>query len=350
MYGYKGYVKEKRKINTGTRSCFPKTEDRLKRDTLDSKKAIPAGRKYWQEGWICAKVDVEGTYFKRQYGELFKEEMMKPVLKKIYTENNDFQHIEVIKRNREKRTKFGEFFVEGVKAINYAIEYNWKISTFVYSAEKPLSRWAADILENSRADVHLEIPLKLMEKLSDKEEEFSEIIAMVSMPKNDLSRIRTGTDMLVIVFDRPSSHGNLGTLIRSCEALKVDGIIVTGHAVDIFDPKVIRASMGTFFALPVIRLESHKELLPWFDSMRRELGNIQIVGSTAKTENSIDEVNLARPMALLLGNETSGLSSNYKEICDTLVKIPMYGKITSFNVSCAASIILYEIDRQQRSL
>ncbi len=273
---------------------------------------------------------------------------MKPVLKKIYTENNDFQHIEVIKRNREKRIRHGEFFVEGVKAINYAREYNWKINTLVYSTEKPLSRWAADILDRSGADVHLEIPLKLMEKLSDKDEEFSEILAIVSMPANDLSRIRIGSNMLVVVFDRPSSHGNLGTLIRSCEALKVDGIIVTGHAIDIFDPKVIRASMGTFFALPVIRLESHKELLPWFDRIKMESGNFQIVGSTAKAEYSIDEVKLARPMALLLGNETSGLSSNYKEVCDTLVKIPMYGKITSFNVSCAASIILYEIDRQQR--
>ena len=273
---------------------------------------------------------------------------MKPVLRKIFSENNDFQHIEVIKRNREKRIRHGEFFVEGVKAINYAIEYNWKINTLVYSKEKPLSRWAEDILYSSNADVHLEIPLKLMEKLSDKEEEFSEIIAIVSIPGNDLSRIRTGTDMLVVVFDRPSSHGNLGTLMRSCEALKVDGIIVTGHAIDIFDPKVIRASMGTFFALPVIRLESHKELLPWFDGIKREAGNFRIVGSTAKSGYSIDGINLARPLALLLGNETSGLSSNYKELCDTLVKIPMYGKITSFNVSCAASIILYEIDRQQR--
>lgn len=279
---------------------------------------------------------------------IFKEEMMKPLLRKISSENNDFQHIEVIKRNREKRIRYGEFFVEGVKAINFAVEYNWKIKTLVYSKEKPLSRWAEELLDSSNADVHLEIPLKLMEKLSDKEEEFSEVIAIAAMQGNEPSRIKTGADMLVVVFDRPSSHGNLGTLIRSCEALKVDGIIVTGHAVDIFDPKVIRASMGTFFALPVIRLESHKELLPWFDSIKRESGNFQIVGSTAKSENSVDEVDLARPLALLLGNETNGLSSNYKEFCDTLVKIPMYGKITSFNVSCAASILLYEIDRQQR--
>lgn len=273
---------------------------------------------------------------------------MKPTIKKIFSENNDFQRVEVIKRNREKRNKYNEFFVEGVKSINYAIENNWSIRSFIYSKEKPLSEWANNILNNSRAETHLELPLKLMDKLSDKDEETSEIFAVVSMPKNDLSRIKIKKDLLVAVFDRPSSHGNLGTLIRSCEALKVDGLIITGHAVDLFDPKTIRASMGTFFAVPTIRLQSHNELVPWFDEIRKQFSDFQIVGSTSKSDALIEDINLSNPMALLIGNETYGLSNNYKEICDRLVKIPMYGKITSFNVACAASIMLYEIDRQRR--
>jgi TrmH family RNA methyltransferase len=273
---------------------------------------------------------------------------MKPKIKKVFSENNDFQHVEVIKRNREKRNKNNEFFVEGVKSINYALENNWKIKTFVYSKEKVLSEWANNILLNSKAETHLELPLKLIDKLSDKEEDSSEILAVVSMPDNDLERIKIKKDMLVAVFDRPSSHGNLGTLIRSCEALKVDGLIITGHAVDLFDPKTIRASMGTFFSIPTIRLQSHKDLIPWFDKIKNSYENFQIVGSTSKSDTLIEEVDLTNPMALLIGNETSGLSNNYKEICDKLVKIPMYGKITSFNVSCAASIMLYEIDKQRR--
>jgi 23S rRNA (uridine2479-2'-O)-methyltransferase len=273
---------------------------------------------------------------------------MKPKIKKIFSENNDFQRVEVIKRNREKRNKYNEFFVEGVKAINYALENDWTIRSFIYSKEKPLSEWASNILNNSKAEIHLELPLKLMDKLSDKDEETSEILAVVSMPGNDLSRIKIKKDMLVVVFDRPSSHGNLGTLIRSCEALKVDGLIVTGHAVDLFDPKTIRASMGTFFAVPTIRLESHKELVPWFEDIRNQYPDFQVVGSTSKSDVLVEDVDLTNPTALLIGNETYGLSNKYKEICDKLVKIPMYGKITSFNVSCAASIMLYEVDRQRR--
>ena len=273
---------------------------------------------------------------------------MKPKVKRIFSENNDFQRVEVIKRNREKRNKYNEFFVEGVKSINYAVENNWSIKAFVYSKEKPLSEWAENILRNSKAETHLELPLKLMDKLSDKEEEASEIFAIISMPTNDLSRIKIKKDMLVVIFDRPSSHGNLGTLIRSCEALKVDGIIVTGHAVDLYDPKTIRASMGTFFAVPTVRLQSHNELTSWFDKVRSQFPGFHIVGSTSKSDVLIEDIDLTSPMTLLIGNETYGLSNKYKEQCDKLVKIPMYGKITSFNVSCAASIMLYEVDRQRR--
>lgn len=273
---------------------------------------------------------------------------MKPLVKKVFSENNDFQRIEVIKRNREKRTKYNEFFVEGVKSINYAIENKWKIKSFIYSNEKPLSEWAKQVLANSKAEEHLEMPRSLMDKLSDKEEDVSELFAVMEMPKNDLSRIPMKEDLLVVIFDRPSSHGNLGTLLRSCEALKVDAVIITGHAVDLFDTKTIRSSMGTLFAVPTIRLASHKELAPWLNRMKKVYPDFQLIGTTTKTETFIEDANLRSPMALLIGNETHGISNNYKDLCDQLVKIPMYGNITSFNVACAASIMLYEIDCQRR--
>jgi TrmH family RNA methyltransferase len=273
---------------------------------------------------------------------------MKPKTKRIFSANNDFQRVEVLKRNREKRNKYQQFFVEGVKAINYALEYNWPIQWFVYSREKPLSAWAEEILRQSQAELHLELPYQLMVQLSEKEAETSELIAVVGMVPHELSRIRLKDDLLVVIFDRPASHGNLGTLIRSCEALKVDALIITGHAVDLYDPKTIRASMGTFFAVPTFRLPSHHEVLPWLAKVRTKFPAFQIVGATAKAALPVDEADLTKPTALLIGNETYGLSNNYQESCDLLVRIPMYGAITSFNVACAASIILYETNRQRR--
>lgn len=266
---------------------------------------------------------------------------------RIDRKNNHFQHIEVLKRNRKKRSKYKEFFVEGAKSINNAKKLGWDIETIVYSYEKPLSDWAKDILKGSTARTHLEVSDVLLAELADKEEG-SELLAVIKCAEDDLSQIDIKEDMIVVVFDRPSNHGNLGTLIRTCEALKVDALIISGHAVDMYDTRTIRASLGTFFSIPIIRVESPDLVEQWFDQVKSVYPEFQIVGSTAKTEKNIDEVNMKTGIGLLIGNETAGLSYRYKEMCDQLAKIPMYGKITSFNVGCAASIMIYEIERQRR--
>ena len=271
-----------------------------------------------------------------------------PKVSKIHSENNVFQWMDTLKRNRKKRVSEGLFFVEGVQAINFALEYGWQIDTFAYSSNKSLSGWATEILHKSTARQHVEMPMELMEKLSDKEDETSELIALVAMQDDRLDRIPVDENLLVMVFDRPSSYGNLGAIIRSCEAQKASGLIITGHAVDLYDPKVIRASMGTFFAVPVVRLPSQNELSLWFEETKQKFSNFQIIGTSAKGDCLIDELDLTKPTALLIGNETWGLSAAYKELCHRLARIPMYGRISSLNVSCAASILLYEVDRQRR--
>ncbi|HEX2953574.1 MAG TPA: TrmH family RNA methyltransferase [Bacillota bacterium] len=268
-------------------------------------------------------------------------------VKKIYSENNDFQHIEVIKRNREKRNKYKEFFVEGVKSIELALKNHWEIVSYIYSSERRLSQWATNILEHSKAETHFDLPLSLMEKLSDRNEG-SELMAVVSMPGNDRSRIKIDSNLLLIVFDRPSSPGNLGTMIRSCDAFKANGLIITGHGVDIYDPQTIRSSIGTLFSLPVLRMEQN-ELFEWFKELKEVYGDLSLIGTSAKAERYINEVDFTKPTVLLLGNETEGLSKNYKSSCHQLVKIPIWGSASSLNVACAASISLYEIDSQRRA-
>jgi TrmH family RNA methyltransferase len=272
---------------------------------------------------------------------------MKPKIVKIYSENNHFQHAETLRRNREKRHKHKEFFVEGVRAINQALQHDWTINAFLYSREQRLSGWAQDVLAGSRAHVHYELPLALLEKLSNKTDA-SELIALVAMPEDDLARIPIKRNLLALVFDRPASPGNLGTIIRSCDALKVDGIVITGHAADLYDPETISATTGSFFALPVVRLPSHSQLVPWFETIARTIGPFQVVGSSAKAEEDIATHDFRGPTVLAIGNETWGLSAGYKGLCDSMVKIPIYGSATSLNVASATSIMLYEIDRQRR--
>jgi TrmH family RNA methyltransferase len=264
---------------------------------------------------------------------------------KIYSENNEFQHAEVLKRNRVKRSKNKKFFVEGVTSINLAIENKWRIDTFLYSDRK--SDWAKKIIEKSIAKKQIEMPRSLLKKLSDKEES-SELIALVEMKDDSLDRIKIKKDLFVVVIDRASSPGNLGAIIRSCNSFGVDAIIMTGHSVDLYDPKTIRASVGTLFSIPIIRLGSYDNLISWINKVRTKNGSFDIIGTSAKTEELISKTKFKTPLLLLVGNETKGLSSRYKELCDKIVKIPIYGSASSLNVACATSIFLYEIDRQVR--
>lgn len=272
--------------------------------------------------------------------------MIKNKLIKVTKEDNYFQHFEVIKRNRNKRYKHKEFFVEGVRNINEAIENNWKISSFIYSGEKELSSWAKDILCNIKVDALYQLSNNLMDKLSEKEDT-SELLAIVKMKSDDVDRIKLTENPLIVVIDRPSNKGNLGTLIRSCDALGANGLIITGHAVDLYDPETIVSSVGTFFSIPVLRLHSYEELYDWIQSLKNQYPNFQIIGTSAHGDKIVNQCDFLKPTVLVLGNETVGLSRNYKDISDLIVEIPIDGVASSLNVSCAATVMLYEIKRQR---
>jgi TrmH family RNA methyltransferase len=258
-----------------------------------------------------------------------------------------FQYLKELQQNRVKRNQAKEFVVEGVRAINQARQHRWPLIALVYAREAPLSAWAAGVIASVPAPARWELPLSLMERLSQKEEP-SELLALAAMPPDDLARLPVREELLVVVFDRPASPGNLGTLIRSCDALGADGLIITGHAVDLYDPETLRATAGSFFSVPVVRLPSQKELEPWVAALRRTLPPLQVVGSSAKATATLAEHDLRGPTILLVGNETHGLSAAYRAWCDAMVTIPMSGSATSLNVACATSILLYEVARQRR--
>jgi TrmH family RNA methyltransferase len=264
----------------------------------------------------------------------------------IPTENADYQYLETLCRNRTKRQREREFFVEGVRAINLALHHGWPITAFAYAPERRLSDWARGILARSTAAIHAELPAHLMEQLSQKEEA-SELLAVVAMPDDTLDTITIGAVPLVLVFDRPVSPGNLGTLIRSADAFGADGVIITGHSCDLYDPETIRASTGSLFAVPSVRLPSHMVLLPWLAQLRAAHPLLQVVATDEHGERDAQRHDFTLPTVLLLGNETWGLSAAYRELADTSVRIPIGGDASSLNVAVAGSILLYEVTRQR---
>jgi 23S rRNA (uridine2479-2'-O)-methyltransferase len=271
--------------------------------------------------------------------------MASPLIK-IHTRNSEFQYLETLRRNRVKRNKAGEFFVEGVRAIDQAVSNGWEIGALVYTREKRLSDWAEGILEKARAKRLYELPFQLLEELSAKEDP-SELIALVTIPKDELSRIPVRENPLLLVLDRPMLPGNIGTVIRSCDALRVDGLIITGHTADLYDPETIRATTGSFFRVPTARLPSHKELVPWIDQLKQRDSRLRVVGTSAKADLPIYDFDFTLPTLLLAGNETHGLSEAYRQLCDAMVTIPIFGFTSSLNLANAVSIVLYEVSRQR---
>lgn len=272
------------------------------------------------------------------------------VEKKILNKNNIYQKFEVLKTNRNKRYRYHEFLVEGVRSLNEAVKNHWKIKSFLYDKNN-LSDWARNMITNVNTDENYCLTAELMRELSDKEDT-SELMAVIEMREESFENVPLSDNPFIVLFDRPSNKGNLGTMIRSCDALGADMLIVTGHAVDVYDPDVIVSAMGSFFNLPVIRIADNNVLFEYISKLKKRYPDFILLGTTAHKENPVYSVDLTVPLMLMMGNETMGLNKAFKEYCDLLCTIPMSENsyASSFNVSCAASILMYEITRQRNRL
>lgn len=263
---------------------------------------------------------------------------------KISKENATFQEILALKENKTKRTQCKKFFVEGVQNIKDAISNHWEIDSFIFSAYQNLSNWTKELLTKNLAKNNYELTTELMDKLSDKEDK-SEILAIINMKDQDLYIKETCP--LILLFDRPSKKGNLGTIIRSADALGVHQLLFTGHSVDIYDHTVITTTMGSFFKVPFKYIESNAEIELYINKMKEKFKDFQVVGSSLQTNENIKDINFKKPTLLIVGNEATGMSNFMCEKCDKFAKIPMRENIDSLNVACATSIFLYEAYSQR---
>ncbi|MDE7299325.1 MAG: hypothetical protein K2N94_10935 [Lachnospiraceae bacterium] len=235
--------------------------------------------------------------------------------------------------------------MEGVRNINQAVAAGWQIRSFIHSGQL-LSDWARNLLTSVKTEINYQLTAELMAELSGKED-VSELMAIVEMRKP--RRQQNAENPLLVLFDRPGNRGNLGTILRTCDALGAEELILTGHGVDLYDPEVLQASMGSFFRVPVRQMERSDELDAYIRALRAKYPTLRLVGTTAHREKNIYEELLSGPVLLMLGNETVRLSRRYREMADVLCSIPMAetSSASSLNVACAASILLYEAARQR---
>ncbi len=262
---------------------------------------------------------------------------------RVTTRNARFQEWEALLGNRKKRNQLGGFLVQGVRPIDLALAHGWDFQEVLFDADRRLSEWARGVLDRADADVYA-VSRELMAELGEKDADAPELLAVVSMPDLSLGRFTAGPGFLGVVFDRPGSPGNLGSLIRSADAFGADLVVVTGHGVDPFDPRTVRASTGSLFSTPLARAERPGDVASW---LAEQTETVRMVGTDERGERDLAEVDLRGPTLLVIGREADGMSRAWSETVDETARIPIGGAASSLNAAAAGSIVLYEAVRQR---
>lgn len=271
---------------------------------------------------------------------------------RISSRSAAFQQWETLLRNRTKRHRAGEFVVQGVRPITLAVDGGWTIRTLIRPDRSEPSKWADRIWTDTPCQ-HVEMPAELVAELAETAADAPELVAVVAMPADDLDRLTESTKSsgspLITVFDRPSQPGNIGTLMRSIDAFGGTGLIVTGHAADPYDPRTVRASTGSLFAVPTVRVPSHAEVMDWVAAQAHLGFGLTVLGTDEGGQSDLRAVDLTGPILLVIGNETRGLTRAWRDSCSGIVSIAMMGTASSLNAATAGSIVLYEAMRQRSS-
>ena len=246
-------------------------------------------------------------------------------------------------RDRRERAREKAIIVEGYRAILRAVENGYPLeelyicpALYLGDNEPALIARAAD----AGARI-IEVTAGPFAKMAfrDRPEGLLAVAPLKQRPLLEHSPGEKGFYLIVEAIERP---GNLGSIFRSADAAGVDGVIVCEARTDIYDPAVVRASIGTIFSIPVLEATSC-EALVWC----RENG-LRTVAATPQADTLYTDVDMRLRTALVLGTEKVGLSETWMAGADVRARIPMFGQADSLNVATAATLLLYEVVRQRQ--
>jgi TrmH family RNA methyltransferase len=245
-------------------------------------------------------------------------------------------------KERKFRELHKKYFIEGDKFVEEALLYPNEIDYIIISENFKNIHNISTI--QSFSNLHKKklfiISDKLFVDISDTKTPQG-ILATMHQRTPPLKELSPSSSFIVIL-DQTSDPGNLGTIIRTADAAKVDGILISKDSVDIYNPKVLRSTMGSIFHLPIYKYNT-------FDDVKNLLKayNFNILTTHLKATKSIYDWDFKLKTAIIIGNEANGVSEKILEQSDHLIKIPMPGKAESLNAAVATSVIIYECLRQR---
>lgn len=245
------------------------------------------------------------------------------------TSNEQIKYIVQLKEKAKVRRTEGKFVVEGIKMFS---EIPTEDLVSVYVSESFVS---TNPLKNINYQI---VSDNVFKKISDTVTPQG-ILAVVKQKKYTVEEIlasRNKKKSCIVVLDRLQDPGNLGTIVRTGEGAGISGIIMSSDCADIYNPKVIRSTMGSIFRVPFTVVED----LPNAIEQLREDG-VTTYAAHLKGED-YNKADLSKDVAFLIGNEARGLSNEVSAKADKLIKIPMEGKVESLNAAVATAILMYQ--------
>lgn len=240
-------------------------------------------------------------------------------------------------KQKKEREKTGKFYVEGERIIN-EIPSNINVEMYIFSEQ-----FYNNLLNKDKYSYvqNIIVTNDIFKKISDTINPQG-IIAICNIPKNSIENIKINNSSFFVILDRISDPGNMGTIIRTAEALGVDTIFLSKGCVDLYNDKVIRATMGSIFHINIIE---NCDLDILIDNLKEN--NVNVVCTYLEGGKAPYEIDFKKSTAILIGNEANGVLEQYKNKSNELVKIPMIGKVESMNASISSAIIFYEVLSQR---
>jgi TrmH family RNA methyltransferase len=245
----------------------------------------------------------------------------------------------------KNRKASGQFVAEGLKLVADAVEAGWTIRSLVHSAtvaSQPLvERLAATT--RARGGAVLSVSDGILAKIARRDNPQT-VLGVFDQKLTPLSAIRPHEEALWVALETIRDPGNLGTIIRTVDAVGGDGVILIGETVDPFSVEAVRATMGSLFQVPIARATRAE-----FENLRRQWTG-SVAGTHLAAKIDYRRAAFRWPVLLVMGGEQAGLTPGLTEMCDVLVKIPMAGKADSLNLAVATGVLLFEIKRDRLQL
>jgi RNA methyltransferase, TrmH family len=248
-------------------------------------------------------------------------------------------------RDRKERQATGLYYLEGLRIVTEAVRQRAPIEFLLVAPELLVSDLGKELVNSQRQkgmDI-LEVDAEVFRSLALREGPQG-LAAVARQSWSSLDEQQPVKGDLWVALHEAADPGNLGTILRTIDAIGGRGVILLDHTTDPYDPSAVRASMGAISAQKVIRTY-YEEFSAW----KLSLG-VSLVGTSDASAKDYHHFHYPSPLILLMGSERQGLPEIYLNICDAIVSIPMRGVSDSLNLSVATAVILYEIYNQRRDL